>query len=289
MSGINPVPQRRRLGAELRALREERRLTLDAVAEHMECSTAKMSRIENGRVPLRLQDLLHLLDLYQITGAERERLVADVREARRKGWWRPYSNVMPDGFDIYIGLEGEATTINSYQTAFVEGLLQTEQYAAALLGLHRDLPDETVQRRIELRMARQRILERDDPPHITVILDESVLLRPIGGTTVMIEQCRRLTAEAAKPNVTIEVVPLAAAEVNPPAGVPFVVLGFADLSAPQVVYAEQLVRNEILEKAEDVGRYTATWNYMRATALSPQDSVTFINRTADRFASRRPL
>ncbi|GAA2719193.1 helix-turn-helix transcriptional regulator [Actinocorallia aurantiaca] len=268
--GRSPVMQRRRLAAELHRLRSASGRTLDEVATHLECSPAKISRIENNQVAVRIQDARELLDLYQVDADRREELLRMVREARAKGWWSGYADVLSEGDETLLSLEEEAVAIRVYDNGVITGLLQTEEYARSYFGTWTDLPLEVVDRRVALTMERQRILHRPEPPRLTVVLDEAVLRRPVGSPEVMRAQLGRLLEAAAHPAVTVRVLPFSAGP-HQAMGFPFRIYEFSG-DDPAVVHTELLDRGHPIEAAEEVGRYHAAFTQAEAKSLSPTDS-----------------
>jgi hypothetical protein len=188
---------------------------------------------------------------------ERAALLSLAHEANEPGWWHKYSNVLPSWFEVYIGLEEAASRIRSYEVQFVPGLLQTENYARAvtLLG-HPDAAEEEIERRVALRMARQRLLTREDAPHLWAVIDEAVIQRPLGGADTMREQLEHLLEVTALPNVILHVMPFRLGG-HSAAGGPFSILRFAEPELPDVVYLEQLTSALYLDKREDVDPYLA--------------------------------
>lgn len=282
----SPVVRRRRLAVELRRLRGAAGKTLDAVAEYLECSPAKISRIESGQVGARIQDVRDMLDFYGVTGAERETLLDLVRQSRRKGWWHAYSDVVPEPLTQLIGLEDEATGIWTYETHLVPGLLQTPDYARAIMMTRRDDPAELIERGLAVRMTRQAVFDRERPPEYHAVIDEAVLHRAAGGPHVMDEQYANLIALAHRPSVTLQVLPFAAG-ADAGGSFPFVILGFADLAEPKVVYAELLHDAFYFNAAEKVGRYLAQFDVVQALALTPDASIELIRRLRDEAAGHR--
>jgi transcriptional regulator with XRE-family HTH domain len=282
-SGASPVVRRRRLASELRRLRTAAGRTLEEVAEYLECSPAKISRIETGQVSVRVQDVRDLLECYGVAGADRDPLLALVREARKKGWWRAYADLLSDDFQTYIGLEDEARTIWTYESHLIPGLLQTERFGRALMTTQRETPLEDVDRGWDVRRTRQAILARADPPRLHVILDEAVLRRAAGGAEVMVAQYGHLVTVASRPTVTLQVVPFSAG-AHPAGGFPFTVLGFTDPSDPKIAYTELLTAAYCLDRAEDVGRYLATFDDLRGRALDPAQSLALVRELARRSA-----
>jgi transcriptional regulator with XRE-family HTH domain len=275
--GASPVVRRRRLAAELRRLRGAAGKTLDDVAEYLECSAAKVSRIESGHVGARIQDVRDMLDLYGVTGAEREALLDLVRQSRQKAWWHAYADMIPDEFRTMIGLEDEATTIWTYESQLIPGLLQAEGYSRAIMSTRRDDPASIIERGMRLRTTRKAVLNREHPPSYSAVINEAALHRPVGAPEVMDEQYAHLITVAASPAVTIQVLPFEAG-ADGDDSIPFVILGFADLTEPKVVYVEHLTAAFYINKAEQVGRYLAQFDSLRGRALSPTDSVDLIRR-----------
>lgn len=251
-----PLVRRRQLALELRRHRLAAGRTIEDVAAHLECSTAKVSRIETGVVKVGVQDLKAMLQLYGVAGAAGEELLAHLREARTRGWWHEFADVVPARSATLYGLEDGASLISQHCTSLVPGLLQTEAYARALISAAPEAPNDLVERRIELRMRRQHLLHRPDPPQLHVILDEAVLHRRIGGPQVHAEQMRHLLACAERPTVTVRVVEFGA-PAHPADGVTFTVFGFGDRDADAVVFREQLDSNGFLDEPDAVAIYTA--------------------------------
>jgi transcriptional regulator with XRE-family HTH domain len=244
------------LGSQLRRLRERRQITCEEAGEAIRASHSKISRMELGRVRCRRRDVADLLSLYGVTDEDEQKgMLALADRANEPGWWHSYSDILPNWFEIYIGLEEAASRIRTYEVQFVPGLLQTEDYARAvtLLG-HPSAPGHEVERRVGLRMRRQALLEADDPSHLWAVVDEAVLRRPLGGARVMRRQLEHLLEVTELPNVTLQVVPFARGG-HAAAGGPFSILRFADRDLPDVVYLEQLTSALYLDKREDVDHY----------------------------------
>jgi transcriptional regulator with XRE-family HTH domain len=277
----SPTLQRRRLGMELRRLRERAGRTLDDVATELRCSESKVSRIETGRVAPTPGDVLSMLDLYAAGPRERQTLPSAARQARRRTWYEAYgdTNVVP-----LVGLEAAAARIRQYAAMAVPGLLQTRAYAEAIIGaLRPDLPANQLERRVQLRMDRQQVVHEDDPPALEVVLEECVVRRPVGGRDVMGEQLRRLLEVASLPNVRVQVVPLSVG-AHPGMSGAFII---CDLPRPDpdVVYLEEYLDHptgdRYLEGQEQVGQYTAAFDRIRASALDPDRSAALMARAAD--------
>ncbi|SFK62295.1 Helix-turn-helix domain-containing protein [Streptosporangium canum] len=244
------------LGAQLRRLREQRHITLEAAGHAIRASHSKISRMELGRVGFRVRDVADLLTLYGVTDDdERQPLLALVERANVTGWWHNYNDILPSWFETYVGLEESATGIRNYEVQFVPGLLQSEGYARAVVKLgFPAAPEEELERRVRLRMARQRLLRGAEPPHLWAVLDEAVLRRPLGGAEVMREQIDHILQALELPNVTVQIVPFSVGG-HAAAGGPFSILRFSQPDLPDVVYMEQLTSAVYLDKRGDVDRY----------------------------------
>jgi transcriptional regulator with XRE-family HTH domain len=281
-----PVVPRRRLGAELRALREQAGLTIDEVAKALECSVSKVSRLETGQgIPYR-RDVRDLLDRYGVTDqAHRDRLMRWVREGNRQGWWDDFSDVLapdpedpllPDNLSRYVALEQDASEVRSYEAIVVHGLLQTQDYARAVLKTLSTADKEATDRLVELRMRRQRRLYADDDPLIVrIVLDEAVLYRLVGGPQVMREQLARLLRDAQRPNITLRVLPFSVGAHRSVSG-SFVVLAFADTDDNDLVYIESHVGDLYLEKEHDVQVYEKLFDVLVGQCLTADQSATLI-------------
>ncbi|GGQ26002.1 helix-turn-helix domain-containing protein [Streptosporangium pseudovulgare] len=244
------------LGAQLRRLREGRGITLEEAGYAIRASHSKISRMELGRVSFRVRDVADLLTLYGVTDDdERRSLLSLVERANQTGWWHNYNDVLPNWFETYVGLEESASGIRNYEVQFVPGLLQSEDYARAVILLGFPAAgEEELERRVRLRMARQRVLRGTDPPHLWAVLDEAVLRRPLGGAEVMRGQIDHILAALELPNVTVQIVPFSVGG-HAAAGGPFSILRFAQPDLPDIVYLEQLTSAVYLEKRDEVERY----------------------------------
>ncbi|MGF7234810.1 MAG: helix-turn-helix domain-containing protein [Frankia sp.] len=278
----SPTVRRRRLGAELRRLRESADVTVEEACIPLRCSMSKISRMENGRVPIRPRDVGDLLDLYGVTDeTQREPLLALARDSRKRGWWHVYNDVVPAWFEIYIGLEGDASSISVYEAQLVHGLLQTGDYAREVI--RSDNPtatDSDVERKVALRLDRQSRLTAPEPPRLWAILDESVLRRPVGGPDVMGPQLAHIVKIAELPNVTVQVVPFAAG-AHAGLGSTFSVLGFPDAGDTDVVYVEEATSSLYLERPADIRLYRQKLENLMARALRPDQSIEMIANAAE--------
>jgi transcriptional regulator with XRE-family HTH domain len=269
----SPTIRRRRLGVELRRHREAMGVTIDVVADRLGCSTSKVSRIETGHTSVTPSDVQNILDIYGVAESIKAELVQIAREARQKGWWHPYSAVLTGA---YVGLETAARSIRSYEQQVVPGLLQSEEYAIAMIRAARlDYPAEEIARRVRVRMERQALLIQDDPIDLRVVLDEAVLSRPVGGDAVMRDQLARLADAARLPNVTLQILPF---EAGAHAGMDgtFVILEFEEEGDADVVFIDNATGGLFLEKAEELGKYITIFETVQAAALPPEESIEMI-------------
>ncbi|MEP7023546.1 MAG: helix-turn-helix transcriptional regulator [Actinomycetota bacterium] len=276
--GTGPTVLRLLLGAQLRRLREAKRITLEDAGHVIRASGSKMSRLETGRVGFKDRDIIDLLTLYGVVDEQQRTALRDLaRDASAQGWWHDYSDILPGWFEAYVGLEEAATRIRAYEIQFVPGLLQTEDYARAvtLLG-HENAESAEIERRVSLRMARQALLTGPSSPHLWAVLDEAVLRRPVGGPDVMQGQLQHLIKCAGQPNVTIQIVPFLAGG-HAAAGGPFSVLRFAEPDLPDVVYLEQLTSAIYLDKRENVDHYLAVMERLCLKALPTGPSTEVMN------------
>jgi len=276
----SPTVRRRRLGIELRRLREQARLTCENVGQRLDCSGTRISRMETGRISARPGDVRELLEIYGVTGDRADALVELAREARRKGWWHRFGPVTPSWLEPYLALEAEASRLRDFQSMVLPGLLQTEDYARAILRTAPGAgPAGDIDQRVALRMQRQQVLGGSAPPELGLVLSEGVLRVQVGGPTVMREQLRALAGVAGRGHVTLQVLPLGAAgHVHPIS--PFTVLDFADPADPAVVYTEYLTGGLLLDDPADVRAYTVVFDRLRAEALDPGSSLGLITQLA---------
>ncbi|MGH3670438.1 MAG: helix-turn-helix domain-containing protein [Pseudonocardiaceae bacterium] len=274
-----PTALRIALGSKLRQLREASGITREAAGYAIRGSSAKISRLELGRVASKERDVVDLLILYGISEAEdREAFVALARQANSPGWWREYGDVLPNWFETYLGLEQSASVIRTYEPQLVPGLLQTEDYARAIMLLrHLHVSGGEIERRVALRMARQAFLSQPGSPDLWVALDEAALRRPLGGQKIQRAQLLHLVDMAQLPNVTLQIVPF---EVGGHAatGGPFTTLRFAEPGLPDVVYLEHLTNALYLDKERDTVDYLAIMDNLCIQAASPTDTMSFIHR-----------
>lgn len=281
--GRGPSVRRRRLAAELRILRERAALTGEQAGDRLGWSVSKISRIETGQVGVKARDLAALLDLYEVPDSKRKALQEIGRSAAQRGWWDTYESI-PTEYANYISLESEASSITCFSQTLVHGLLQTEQYAQAVIraALIPFAPLTEIDRRVEIRMTRQKVLRRNDPLHIWMVLDEAALHRKVGDAEIMRGQCESLIRQAKMPNVTIQVL-TSAVGAHPGANTPFSILSFPEAYDPDVVYIETMTSSLWIEDDSEVHRYSLAFDQLRAMALSPDDSAEFISEVARRL------
>jgi transcriptional regulator with XRE-family HTH domain len=270
-----PTVSRMVVGGHLRRLREAAQVTREQAAEAIRSSDSKISRLELGRTGFKPRDVTDLLALYGVSDEnECATLLAMARQTNTQGWWHAYSDVIPGWLEPYLGLEVAASLIRSYEAHFVPGLLQTRDYAWALIraGLD-DLSDAQVDRRVSLRMRRQQLLHQPAPPRLWAVIDEAALRRPIGGAATMRAQLRQLIETAELPNVTVQVLPFSAG--GTPVGVPITLLRFPEDELPDVIYAEHLAGALYLDKPADTELYRHVMNRL-ATTAAPHKATTAI-------------
>jgi transcriptional regulator with XRE-family HTH domain len=271
----------RQLRRELLRLREAAGLSMEDIAVRLDWSKAKISRIETGKNRVAPSDVRLLLEEYGVADERgRHALMELAREARKKGWWHNYPDVIASP---YVGFEAEASAIRTYQTQLVPGLLQTEDYVRALLRAVRpSVPAGEIDRRVAARMDRQKLLDRKDAPHLWAILDETILRRPIGGADVMRGQLARLSEVASRPNVTLQVLAFGAGS-HAAMSVPFAILDFDGPTSVSAVYLEHLTGELFLDDEPDIARYTLAFDYLRAKAIDPEGVHEMIARATGRL------
>lgn len=267
------VVRRMLLGSQLRRLREARGITREAAGYHIRASESKISRMELGRVSFKTRDVEDLLTLYGITDeTERASLVSLAREANVAGWWHSYSDVLPTWFPTYVGLEGAASLIRAYEVQFVHGLLQTEAYARAVVrrGM-KGAGEADVERRVALRLERQKHLVAEDAPDFHIVLDEAALRRPYGDREVMRGQLQHLIEISERPNVRLQVMPFGFGGHSGESGA-FTLLSFPESDLSDVVYLEQLTSALYLDKPEDVAQYETALKELQTDSPGPAES-----------------
>lgn len=273
-----PTALRIALGARLRRLREASGITPEEAAEAIRATHSKISRLERGRSGAKQRDVADLLTLYGVTReTEREQMLMLARQAAAPGWWQQYSDVLPKWLELYVGLEEAASVIRSYEVQFVHGLMQTEDYArAVILIANAHAPTEEIDRRVSARMRRQQLLTRPGAPELWAVLDEAALRRPPDGTNVMRAQLEHLLELTGLPNVTLQVVPFRAGP-HAAAGGPFTILRFPEPDLPDLVYLEQLNSALYLDQPADVTSYLTVMNHLCVQAETPAASKAMLS------------
>ena len=265
--GSGPTVRRILLGSQLRRLREARQITRDQAGYTIRASDSKISRMELGRVPFKERDVADLLTLYQVTDeAERAPLLALASAASVPGWWHRYGDVLADWFQPYLGLEEAASIVRTYEVQFVPGLLQTAGYARSVIAAgDPGTPAAEIERRVAMRMARQQVLTRPDPPRLWAVVDEAALRRPIGGTGIMRAQLQALTEKIRLDNIILQVMPFRFGGHAAESGA-YTILRFPEPDLPDVVYLEHLTSAVYLDKRSDVDRYLQAMERLCAQA-----------------------
>jgi transcriptional regulator with XRE-family HTH domain len=278
----SPTLRRRELGGRLRALRLEKGLTVEQVAEMLLCSPSKVSRMETGQRGATQRDVRDLSGIYGVTDETRVAYMMQLaREGKQQGWWQSFT--YPLKYTNYVGFEQEATSLSIYYSSVVPGIVQAANYTRAL---HENavpgLEHEAIEERVEERRRRQQILDRDNPPRLEIILDEAVCHRLVGGPLIMGEQLSWLVKEGERPSVTLRLIPWEAG-AHPAMESNFTILEFAD-QAP-VIYVEGLVGNIYLERQDELENYRLVLEKLRSVALSPQDSARLVAKIRDSYTS----
>ncbi|MFE4373994.1 helix-turn-helix domain-containing protein [Streptomyces sp. NPDC056835] len=282
-SNVNPTVRRRRLGQELRRLRELKGMTAEEVAERLLVSQSKISRLENGRRSISQRDVRDLCGVYEV---EDQRIVDSLmqmaKDSRQQGWWHAFGDIP---YSVYIGLETDAASLRVYEPQVVPGLLQTRPYAEALInGALPESPALDVEKRVGVRLRRQdRINTPDDPLRLWAVVDEAALRRRVGDRQLMREQLEHLVEQSQLPHVTVQVLPF---DMGAHPGITghYAILEFPDASDSSVVYIEGVTSDLYLEKANDVQRYSVMYEHLRAQALNADQTRQFIADIAKEYA-----
>jgi transcriptional regulator with XRE-family HTH domain len=273
-----PTVQRLVLGSQLHRLRESRGISAEQAAEAIRGSHSKISRMEHGRVGFKDRDVNDLLTLYGVTDSEeRAALLNLAREANTPGWWHAYSDVLPAWLEPYVGLEAAASVLRTYEVQFVPGLLQTEEYARALIRQGAAASEDEIERRAELRLSRQEILGGGNPPQVWAVVDEGALRRPVGGREVIRRQLEHLIAMTDHPAITIQILPFTAGSHSAMGG-PFTILRFAEPDLNDVVYIEQLTSALYLDKPSEVDSYLEVMEQLCLQAEPAGNTVKILNQ-----------
>ncbi|TXS55620.1 helix-turn-helix domain-containing protein [Streptomyces sp. t39] len=282
-SNVNPTVRRRRLGQELRRLRELKGMTAEEVAERLLVSQSKISRLENGRRSISQRDVRDLCGVYEV---EDHRIVDSLmqmaKDSRQQGWWHAFGDIP---YSVYIGLETDAASLRVYEPQVVPGLLQTRQYAEALItGALPESAHADVDKRVSVRLRRQeRIRDAENPLRLWAVIDESALRRRVGSRQLMREQLEHLVELSHEPHVTVQVLPFDMG-AHPGINGQYAILEFPDTSDSSVVYIEGVTSDLYLEKANDVQKYSVMYEHLRAQALNVEQTRQFIGTIAKKYA-----
>ncbi|MEU4577012.1 helix-turn-helix domain-containing protein [Nonomuraea sp. ATR24] len=282
--GSGPTALRILLGSQLRRLRESRGVTREEAGHLIRGSESKISRMELGRVGFKERDVADLLTLYGVVDDGARAAVLDlVATANEPGWWHRFNDILPTWFQAYVGLEEAAARIRTYEVQFVPGLLQTKEYARAVVTAgSAGVGAEEIARRVDLRLERQRVIDRPDGPVFWAVIDEAALRRPIGGAEVMKAQLQHLIDLMRQPNITIQIMPFSFGGHSAEGGA-FSILRFPDSDLPDVIYVEQLASALYLDKREDVDRYTEVMERLCAVSTTPDETIELLRVIAEEF------
>ncbi|MFG2588878.1 helix-turn-helix domain-containing protein [Streptomyces sp. NBC_01166] len=281
-TNVNPTVRRRRLGQELRRLREIKGMTAEEVAERLLVSQSKISRLENGRRSISQRDVRDLCGVYEV---EDHRIVDSLmqmaKDSRQQGWWHAFGDIP---YSVYIGLETDAESLRVYEPQVVPGLLQTRGYAEALInGALPEAPPSDIEKRVNVRARRQdRVNAPEHPLRLWAVIDESALRRLVGGKQVMIQQLEHLIEQSQLPHVTVQVLPFDMG-AHPGINGQYAILEFPDAADSSVVYIEGVTSDLYLEKANDVQRYSVMYEHLRAQALNVDQTRQFIGDIAKSY------
>jgi transcriptional regulator with XRE-family HTH domain len=281
-----PTVKRRRLAQELRRYRDATGMTIEQVAERLEWSVGKISKIENARVGVLPRDVKFLLSVYGVSedAPEREALLTLAKESRQRGWWQQYGDAIAEYFEVYLGLESAATSLARYHGEYVPGLLQTHDYARAVCrAFSPTASEDEIERRVKARIARQEGLAGPDGLQLWVVLNEAVLHRLVGSRAIMLEQLTKLNDVGETGSVTLQVLPYSAG-AHPVMDTPFALLGFEATGDPEIVYLEYPTGALYLENQDEVARYRRFFDHLRATSLSEAESRRLVTRVAEDLA-----
>ncbi|WP_436738351.1 helix-turn-helix domain-containing protein [Streptomyces sp. BBFR102] len=278
-SSVNPTVRRRRLGQELRRLRELKGMTAEQVAERLLVSQSKISRLENGRRSISQRDVRDLCGVYEV---EDHRIVDSLmqmaKDSRQQGWWHSFGDIP---YSVYIGLETDAASLRAYDPQVVPGLLQTRPYAEALIqGAIPEISPADAEKRVQVRMRRQdRVSSPDNPLRLWTVMDEAALHRAVGTPKIMKEQLEHLVQMSELPHVTVQVIPFTTG-AHPGLNGQYAILEFPDSTDSSVVYIEGVTSDLYLEKSNDVQKYSVMYEHLRAQALNPEASREYIAKMA---------
>ena len=277
-----PTVRLRRLAAELRRLRRVADMNREEASAQTGINNATLYRIETARARPQMRTLAALLNLYGVDAEQREYLTILCRDAGKQGWLRPYHSDLPEEYTAYISFEAEAAGVRNYESLFIPGLLQTEEYARAVIRGGLPMAGEPeVEDRVQARMERQAVLTKEAPLKLWAIVDEAALRRVVGGGKVMRAQLAHLADMVKVPNITFQVIPFDAG-AHPGMPGAFVLMDFTDPMDADLIYIDSMAGDLFLESNADVSRYSSIFDNLRAVALSPDASVTFVAELVSR-------
>ncbi|KII00027.1 XRE family transcriptional regulator [Streptomonospora alba] len=280
--GSGPTVRRMLLGSELRKYREVRGLTRGEAGHYIRGSESKISRMELGRVGFKVRDVEDLLKLYGVTDKDRvQTMVKLARDSKKPGWWQEYGDALPNWFQVYVGLEEAATRIRVYEAQFVPGMLQTEDYARAVISAGRPISEELLEDRVAVRMRRQRHIEDDATGcKLWAIIDEAAVRRPVGGPDIMRGQLERLIKLSERRNITVQVVPFSAGAHAAEAG-SFTILRYPDFGLSDIIYLEQLTGSMCLDRRSEIDAYTMAMERLSVIAEPPNNTTEILKDMID--------
>ncbi|MDJ0460679.1 helix-turn-helix transcriptional regulator [Streptomyces sp. H27-C3] len=282
-ANVNPTVRRRRLGQELRRLRELKGMTAEEVAERLLVSQSKISRLENGRRSISQRDVRDLCGVYEVDDHRIvDSLMQMAKDSRQQGWWHAFGDIP---YSVYIGLETDAASLRVFDPQIVPGLLQTPQYAEALItGALPETVATDVEKRVNVRLRRQeRIQATETPLRLWVVIDEAALRRVVGDRQLMRDQLENLVEQSQLPHVTVQILPFDLG-AHPGISGHYAILEFPDATDSSVVYIEGVTSDLYLEKANDVQKYSVMYEHLRAQALNVEQSRQFISDIAKDYA-----
>ncbi|GAB7186506.1 helix-turn-helix transcriptional regulator [Kitasatospora sp. Ki12] len=275
----SPTVLRRRLGSELRRLRERTGMQAKSAADALGFSATKVSRIESGQTTLKESDVRAMLELYGVGDqAELHQFISLTRRSTQRGWWHDYGDTLPDWFQTYVGLEADAARIRSYESELVPGLFQTAGYAREIFRTFHSDSDQVIERRVKLRLQRQELIRNPEPLAVHAVLSEAVLRRAVGGTDVMTEQVSKLIDAAQLSNITIQVLPFSAG-AHAAMGTNFRILSFSDVPG-EIAFSESVTSSIYIEKEADITRHETVFNQLASLAMTPDDSLSWMRQLA---------
>lgn len=276
-----PSVRLRRMAAELRRLRGSADLSREHVSEQTGINEATLYRIETAKAKPRKRTLMALLNLYEVPAEQREYLFALLKDATKQGWLRPYHSELPEEYTAYISFENEAQSVRNYESLFLPGLLQDENYARAVIrGILPSATDDEVEDRVRARVERQAVLTKDKALKFWAVVDEAALRRVVGGPAVMSAQLEHLRRMVKAPNITLQVIPFSAG-AHPGMPGQFVLMDFEDPMDTDLIYIDSMAGDLFLESDADISRYKAIFDNLVAVAHSPNDSASLIREVAN--------